>query len=61
MCVAQTAIAAREHGHQVTVVVDACAEIDQNPFCALKWAPPACARRSTSDRSADQSPKWSFA
>jgi len=29
MCVAQTAIAAREHGHQVSVMVDACAEIDQ--------------------------------
>jgi nicotinamidase-related amidase len=28
MCVAQTAIAAREHGYQVSVMVDACAEID---------------------------------
>jgi nicotinamidase-related amidase len=29
MCVAQTAIAAREHGYQVSVMVDACAVIDQ--------------------------------
>jgi nicotinamidase-related amidase len=28
MCVAQTAIAAREHGLQVTVLHDACASID---------------------------------
>ena len=28
MCVAQTAIAAREHGYQVSVMVDACAEVD---------------------------------
>ena len=28
MCVAQTAIAAREHGYQVSVMVDACAQVD---------------------------------
>jgi len=28
MCVAQTAIAAREHGYQVSVMADACAEVD---------------------------------
>jgi nicotinamidase-related amidase len=30
MCVAQTAIAAREYGYQVSVITDACAEIDQD-------------------------------
>lgn len=30
MCIAQTAIAAREHGYQVSVIVDACAEVDRD-------------------------------
>ena len=30
MCVAQTAIAARERGLKVSVLVDACADIDED-------------------------------
>jgi nicotinamidase-related amidase len=38
MCVTQTAIAAREHGYKVTVVVDASAEIDPaNARAALAY------------------------
>ena len=38
MCVTQTAIAAREHGYKVTVMVDACAEVDRsNAEAALAY------------------------